>query len=88
MSNIVSDIERIIGHRRHRSVHIGRAVNAEQTVYVMHSQQCIDSGIDLRDCIFSLALDRGIGSWGSMADQPVLLGIWRGRLIPIRVLSS
>ena len=83
MTQIVSDIERIVGCPRHPSSHIGIAVSAEQIVYIMHSQRCIDSGIDLRDCSFSLALDRGIGSWGPMQDRPVLLGIWRGRLIPL-----
>jgi hypothetical protein len=33
----------------------------EQTVYILHSRECLTSGIDLRDCRFSLALDRQIG---------------------------
>ena len=54
MSNLVpaEDIERIVGAQRHASRHYGRAVSAEQTVYILHSQQCKDSGIDLCDCEF------------------------------------
>jgi hypothetical protein len=62
MSDLVpgEDIERIVGVERHPTDHYARAVSAEQTVYVMHSQLCIDSGVDLRQCYFSLALDNGI----------------------------
>jgi len=37
-----------------------RVLSAEQTVYILHPQACLDSGIDLRNCRFSLALDNGI----------------------------
>lgn len=88
MSELVpaEDIERIVGIERHRQVHYGRAVSDEQTVYILHSRQCLDSGIDLRDCRFSKALDLGIemGSWDGFEDVAVALGVWRDRLIPLR----
>lgn len=78
------DIERIVGARRHKYRHLGRAVSVEQTVYILHSYRCLDSGADLRDCAWSLALDRGIDldDWRDDQDRPVVLGIWGDRLIP------
>ncbi|MHB1063551.1 MAG: hypothetical protein ACYC1Z_03495 [Georgenia sp.] len=78
-------IEQIVGVARHRAAHYGRAVAAEQTVYILHSQRCRDSGIDLRECRFSRALDHGIReeAWEKALDVPVPLGVWRGRLVPL-----
>lgn len=86
MSELVpaDKIEQIVGARRHPHQHLGRAVSAEQTVYVLHSQQCKDSGIDLRDCEWSLALDRGIDldDWKDHEDRPVELATCDRRLFP------
>lgn len=54
------EIEAIVGVARHQSKHFARAVSAERKVYILHSQGCLDDEIDLRDCPYSLALDRGI----------------------------
>lgn len=78
-------IEAIVGIPRHPSEHWGRAVSAEQTMYVLHSAACLASGVDLRVCRFSIALDNGIdlGDWDGREDQPVQLTIDAGgRLIP------
>lgn len=64
-----TEIEEIVGTRRHKTYHLARAVSAEETVYIMHSQVCVDTGRDLRDCPFSLALYRGIPVW-----------LWNGKL--------
>lgn len=78
-------IENLVGARRHDTNHYARAASAEQTV---HSKQCRDSGIDLRDCPFSVALDRGIehhipwSGWRRVQDQAVLVEIFRGYLVP------
>lgn len=92
MSDLVpsDQIEGKVGIARHRKVHFGRAVSAEQTVYILHSQQCLDSGIDLRECRFSTALDQGINlaQWEGREDRPVALGVWGDRLIPIKVVSK
>lgn len=79
-----SEIERIVGVPRHATEHWGRAVSVAETVYVLHSQECRDSGRDLRACRFSLALDRGIdaGAWDGWEDAPVRLEIWYGLLSP------
>ena len=83
MSEIVpaSKIEGIVGAERHPTEHIGRAVSSEQTVYILHSRECIDSGIDLRDCPFSVALD-DYGVWGGRDDESVVLRIVDDALEP------
>ena len=87
MSNLVAaqNIEHIVGATRDPWQHLGRAVTAERTVYVLHSQRCKDSGIDLRECPWSLALDRGIvlDDWKGYEDRPVVLAIVRRRLFPL-----
>lgn len=86
-----SHIEQIVGVRRSRGWHYGRAVSAEQTVYILHSQRCLDSGIDLRECRFSLALDRGIKlyAWDDMQDRPVILGLDKHEhLVPLAVTDD
>ncbi|ACC42321.1 hypothetical protein MMAR_3910 [Mycobacterium marinum M] len=92
MSNLVpaEDIERIVGASRHSTMHIGRAISSEQTVYILHSHECKDSGIDLRECELSLALDRGIErpSWAGYEDRPVALGIIHERLVPLVDLTE
>lgn len=62
MSNLVdsSEIEHIVGSSRHPTRHLARAVSDEETVYILHSRGCKDSGIDLRDCPYSQAMDEGI----------------------------
>lgn len=77
-------IEQIVGARRHPLAHLGRAVSSEQVVYILHSQQCLDSGIDLRSCGYSRALDRGIdlADWQHHQDQVVTLQHVHGFLMP------
>lgn len=78
-------IEQIVGARRHPHQHLGRAVSSEQTVYILHSEKCRDSGIDLRACGWSRALDRGINlaDWNGYEDRAVVLTIIRERLFPV-----
>lgn len=89
MSDLVSvdKIEGIVGAFRDPRVHIGRAVSEEETVYILHSQECKGSGIDLRECQYSLAMDNGIliKDWDGMFDRPVELGIVSQKLVPMRV---
>lgn len=79
------EIEQIVGARRHPHQHLGRAVSSEQTVYVLHSEKCRDSGVDLRECEWSVALDRGIDldDWAGHVDQAVVLAFRQGRLFPV-----
>lgn len=94
MSDLVptDHIERIVGARRHILDHIGRAVSAEQTVYILHSQWCLNLGGDPRKCPYSLALDRGINvaEWAGFEDQPVKLWIRVKtlRLMPARIATN
>lgn len=77
MTNLVpaTEIEGIVGVPRHPTLHHGRAVSAEETVYILHSHQCLADFEDLRDCPYSIALDDGIqiGLW--VEDVPVVLAI-------------
>lgn len=81
-------IEGIVGAKRHPTDHLGRAVSAEQRVYVLHSAECLASGIDLRECEYSLALDRGIehaipwSGWRRVQDRPVRVQVFRSFLVP------
>lgn len=75
-------IERIVGAARHDWKHYARAVSAEQTVYVLHSRACLDSGIDLRDCEFSRALDRGINPARWVQDRALIVEVIKGWLMP------
>lgn len=92
MSDLVptSEIEQIVGAQRHATMHIGRAISSEETVYILHSHECKDSGIDLRDCALSLALDNGIdrSQWDGYEDRPVALGIIHDRLVPLVDLAA
>jgi len=88
MSNLVpaDRIEAIVGAVRHPTDHIGRAVSAEETVYILHSQECRDSGVDLRECPYSLALDFGVDLSGWVEDVPVRLAFVDDRLVPLEAV--
>lgn len=75
-------IEQIVGASRHPTDHIGRAVSAEQTFYILHSLECLDSGVDVRQCPYSLALDLGIDPAEWQEDVPVRLAIAADHLTP------
>lgn len=67
-------IEATVGINRHPVHHFGRAVSAEQRVYVLHSVACRSNELrDLRECEYSLALDLGIEpeQWRGSEDQTV-----------------
>lgn len=87
MSELVDadEIEGIVGVERHPTNHYARAVSSEQTVYILHSQQCVDRGQDLRDCMYSLALDRGIDPDEWVEDEPLRVMVSFGRLVHIDV---
>lgn len=76
------EIERIVGVQRHPTLHYARAVQVMDRVYILHSQECRDSGIDLRDCPYSRALDNGITDrqpwtyWRRVLDRPVPVKVW------------
>lgn len=92
MADLVSaeEIEGIVGAERHATEHWGRAVSSEQTVYILHSRECLNSRIDLPACPYTVALDRGIDStipwsgWRHVQDRPVALELFRDYLVPAR----
>jgi hypothetical protein len=85
VSDIVpaEDIVRIVGVPRHRSLHVARAVSREQRVYILHSEECLYSRLDLRLCPFSVALDEGIDLDEWREDVPLTVDIVQDRLVPL-----
>lgn len=83
-------IEELVGTHRHVYKHIARAVTAEQTVYIMHPTQCLDVYDDLRECLFSAALDAGLVThlWEGWEDSPVEVCVYRGDLLPVTRVSA
>lgn len=90
MSKLVpnEDIERIVGAKRHKTDHIGCVTSPDREVFILHSQECLDSGRDLRTCRYSLALDRGIDLEEWVHDKPVKLQIIGGLLCRSRSVSE
>lgn len=84
------DIERIVGAPRAHRDHIGRAVSDEQRVYILHSKQCLARHEDVRNCEYSIAMDRGIVEywWLGCEDMPVVLAIRGPHLVPLRKVDS
>lgn len=79
-------IEQIVGARRHPTWHLARAVSATETVFILHSQTCKDSDLDLRECQYSLALDRGIDPDDWAEDTTVGLVVEGGNLVVLDFL--
>ena len=86
MSDLVdpSEIEELVGASRHPILHIGRADTSTGTFYILHSEQCLNSGVDLRRCRYSEALDLGIHFkyWVGLENQPQILAIAAKGLFP------
>lgn len=84
-------IETIVGATRRPYAHVARATSAEQTVYILHSHECLLDHADLRECPHSLALDLGINpdQWADHQDRAVLVGIDAdGHLVPACLTGS
>lgn len=80
-----SEVEHRVGVRRWQLWHVGRYNRmADGTMTILHSQQCRDELDDLRDCVYSQALENRLDwdTWTGWAEQPVLLDIRGGRLVP------
>lgn len=80
-----SKVEEIVGVRRHSYAHIARAVSSEEKVYILHSEMCVNTSIDLRDCWFSLSLDRGLieADWEGWIDHPTIVVVEDGYITPL-----
>lgn len=85
-------IETHVGAPRHPTQHLARAAVGPliSTVFILHSHQCRDSGIDLRDCEFSRALDLGVDAddWDGYEDRPVVVEVRDDRLVPVDVVQQ
>ena len=79
-------IEKIVGVPRDQTKHIARAVSGEEQVYILHSQECVDSGIGLLNCEFTHALDDTDFStheqWKGKFDNPQWVEVYSGDLVP------
>ena len=73
-----SEIETIVGATRHQTQHVIRGNYIDGTAYLLHSHECLARYRDLRDCPWSLALDRG-EAW-LPDDRPYYVRLRDGRL--------
>ena len=91
-----TEIETKVGAPRHENLHLGlvdlnghdpASYLIQAQVFILHSHRCKSAREDLRECPFSIALDRGAGQWDpDLFERTVVLGIDEyGRLIPRRV---
>lgn len=95
MSSLVnaSIVERIVGRERHPILHWARLNPDDQTVTILHSQACIETSTDLRECRFSLAMDRGVDArYVRLTGQPLIAhvdeeGLLAGLPGPVHVLE-
>lgn len=85
-----TEIETLVGAKRHPAQHLARAASEAKKVYILHSRRCLAKYTlladgDLRDCAYSKALDNGIemADWADHEDKPVALAIYHDRLIPL-----
>jgi hypothetical protein len=75
------EIERIVGVKRHPTEHWGRACVSRWAFFILHSEACRDSGIDLRFCPFSRALDNHPPTlFDTPIDIPVPIRLVDGRI--------
>ncbi len=76
-------IEAAVGAKRHPRQHVGRYDDKGKTFFILHSEECLGATSDLRNCDFSLALDRTNQSMGSIApaNVPYHLAVERGFLV-------
>lgn len=72
-------IEQLVHARRHPTEHIIRGDYTTLTAYILHSTECRDRYTDLRDCPWSLALDRDV-VW-LPTDQPQVARLRDGHLV-------
>ena len=78
-------IESIVGVERLDAWHIARWVTADDKIYILHSRQCKDSDIDLRECEYATAAPSQ--DFDLFPDTPVVVVIdyYERKLTPFRV---
>ena len=72
-------IEQLVCARRHPTEHIIRGDYTTLTAYILHPAECLQRHTDLRDCPWSLALDREAVWLGT--DQPQFVRVRDGHLV-------
>lgn len=71
-----SEVERIVGHARHATLHLARADTTTGVCTVLHSQECVDSGIDQLECDYSKGLAGGWWeAWAGFENRPVAVKV-------------
>jgi hypothetical protein len=84
-------VEEIVGAKRDNTLHLARAITAEQRVYLLHSVECVEEFEDLRECEFSLSLEKGIyfELWEELFDEAVVVTLGHyGELHPARRVND
>lgn len=84
MTDIVpsEDIESIVGTYRRRYAHIGYADSNTGTFYILHSEICKETCSDLRDCDYSIVLDKNNINV-TLLDKPAYIMLDEGTIIMI-----
>ena len=79
-------IEQIVGAPRQESVHLAKWDLDSDTVYILHSRECLKREEDLRNCVYSLMLDFGLDSfyWNGWGDKTVVLATRQLTLVPLK----
>lgn len=79
-----SEIERIVGVRRHPSKHYVRLISAIRTTYILHSAECLSTygSSRLLECPWSLALERSNVSSLFLQDVPMVALVGGDCLVP------
>ena len=72
-------IEAVVGVKRHQTAHVIRGDYATGMAYILHPHDCLARYADLRDCPWSLALDRG-DAW-LPDDKPHYVRVRNGQLV-------
>lgn len=69
-----TEIEGIVGVKRHETYHIARWIVDAGQIFILHSQVCVDGDWDLRECPYSQALDKGASAdFYDYANKPVVV---------------
>lgn len=83
-------IESIVGVKRHARAHFGRMSHTDRILYILHSKLCLEDNEDLRQCKFSLALDRGLDpkKWEGFENLTIPLQVIDDKLVPARMAGQ
>lgn len=85
-------IAEVFGIERFPFEHAVRVLHSERMVYVLHSQHCVETHPDLRECRYSKAMDEGINEdlWAPFMEKIVIATVdpFSGELSPVSIVAD